>query len=68
MSANIDDAFVKQFQEEVHASYQRQGSKLRPTVRSKTGVKGASTVFPRVGKGTAAAKARNGAVPVMNLD
>ena len=68
MSSNIDDAFVKQFQEEVHAAYQRQGSKLRPTVRTKTGVRGASTIFPRVGKGTAAAKARNGAVPVMNLD
>ena len=68
MSNNIDDAFVKQFQEEVHAAYQRQGSKLRPTVRTKTGVRAASTIFPRVGKGTAAAKARNGAVPVMNLD
>ncbi|MBW8271339.1 phage capsid protein [Caldovatus aquaticus] len=64
----IDQAFVKQFEAEVHEAYQRQGSKLRPTVRSKTGVKGASTVFPRVGKGTAAAKARNGVVPVMNLD
>ena len=68
MSATIDQAFVKQFQAEVHEAYQRQGSKLRPTVRSKTGIAGASTVFPRVGKGVAAAKARNGVVPVMNLD
>lgn len=68
MSASIDQAFIKQFQAEVHENYQRQGSKLRPTVRSKTGVRGASTVFPRVGKGTAGAKARNGVVPVMNLD
>jgi hypothetical protein len=68
VSATIDQAFVKQFQAEVHEAFQRQGSKLRPTVRSKTGVAGASTVFPRVGKGTAAAKARNGVVPVMNLD
>ncbi|WP_426959274.1 phage capsid protein [Muricoccus radiodurans] len=68
MSATIDQAFVKQFQAEVHEAFQRQGSKLRPTVRSKTGVHGASTVFPRVGKGTAAAKPRNGVVPVMNLD
>ncbi len=68
MSINIDQAFIKQFEAEVHEAYQRQGSKLRPTVRSKTGVKGASTVFPRVGKGTAAAKARNGVVPVMNLE
>jgi hypothetical protein len=67
MSGTIEEAFVKQFEAEVAEAYQRQGSKLRPTVRSKTGVKGASTIFPRVGKGTAAAKARNGAVPVMNL-
>lgn len=67
MSASIDQVFAKQFQSEVHDAYQRQGSKLRPTVRSKGGVRGASTVFPVVGHGTAAAKARNGAVPVMNL-
>jgi hypothetical protein len=68
MSGSIDQAFVKQYQAEVHLAYQRQGSKLRPTVRSKSEVRGASTVFQKVGKGTAAAKARNGVVPVMNLD
>ena len=68
MSGTIEQAFVKQFEAEVAEAYQRQGSKLRPTVRSKTGVKGASTIFPRVGKGVAAAKARNGVVPVMNLE
>jgi len=67
VSGTIEQAFVKQFEAEVAEAYQRQGSKLRPTVRSKSGVKGASTNFPLVGKGTAAAKARNGAVPVMNL-
>jgi hypothetical protein len=67
MSGTIDQAFVKQFEGEIHDAYQRQGSKLRATVRSKTGVKGSSTLFPRVGKGTAASKARNGVVPVMNL-
>lgn len=67
MSGTIDQAFVKQFQAEVHEAYQRQGSKLRPTVRSKSNVKGASTVFQRVGRGVAASKARNGVVPVMNL-
>lgn len=68
MSTSIDRAFVKHFQTEVHEAYQRLGSKLRPTVRSKSGVKGASTVFQRVGKGVAGTKARHGAVPVMNLD
>ncbi|GGC31926.1 hypothetical protein GCM10011504_07700 [Siccirubricoccus deserti] len=68
MSASIDQAFIKQYEAEVQEAYQRQGSKLRPTVRSKTEVRGASTVFQKVGKGTAAAKARNGVVPVMNID
>ncbi|MBY0335676.1 MAG: hypothetical protein K2X11_03640 [Acetobacteraceae bacterium] len=68
MSGTIDQAFVKQYQAEVHEAYQRQGSKLRPTVRSKTNIAGASTVFQRVGRGTAASKARTGVVPVMNLE
>ncbi len=63
----IDLAFAKQFESEVKDAYQRQGSKLRQTVRSKSDVKGGSTIFPKVGRGTAAAKARNGVVPVMNL-
>ncbi len=66
-STAIDAVFIRQFQAEVHEAYQRQGSKLRPTVRSKTGVQGSSTFFPMVGKGTAAAKTRHGTVPVMNL-
>ncbi|WP_137179447.1 phage capsid protein [Roseomonas sp. AR75] len=68
MSTQIDAVFTKQFQAEVHEAYQRQGSKLRKTVRSKTGIGGTSTFFPKVGKGTAAAKTRHGAVPVMNLE
>jgi hypothetical protein len=67
-STAIDAVFARQFQAEVHEAYQRQGSKLRPTVRSKTGVKGSSTFFPKVGRGTAAAKTRHGTVPVMNLE
>jgi hypothetical protein len=68
MSSSIDQAFIKQYQAEVQEAYQRQGSKLRPAVRSKSEVRGASTVFQKVGRGTAAAKARNGVVPVMNID
>ena len=67
-STQIDAVFTRQFQAEVHEAYQRQGSKLRPTVRSKTGVTGTSTFFPKVGKGIAAAKTRHGSVPVMNLE
>lgn len=68
MSTSIDQAFVKQFEEEVHQAYQRMGSKLRNTVRVKNGVKGSSTVFQKVGKGAASTKARHGMVPVMNID
>lgn len=33
MTISIDNAFVKQFEREVHEAYQRMGSKLRQTVR-----------------------------------
>ena len=68
MSTSIDQAFIKQFEREVHEAYQRQGSKLRNTVRTKGNVRGSSTTFQKVGKGTAATKARHGKVPVMNVD
>lgn len=67
MSVTIDQAFVKQFEREVHEAYQRQGSKLRNTVRTVSNVKGASTTFQKVGKGTASTKSTHGMVPVMNL-
>jgi len=68
VSVSIDQAFVKQFQSEVHEAYQRLGAKLRTTVRSKGEVRGSSTVFQRVGRGIAGTKARHGFVPVMNVD
>ncbi len=67
MATTIDNAFVKQFEREVHEAYQRQGSKLRNTVRSINNVRGASTVFQKVGTGTASTKSTHGMVPVMNL-
>lgn len=67
MATTIDQAFIRQFEREVHESYQRQGSRLRNTVRTINNVKGASTVFQKVGKGTASTKSTHGMVPVMNL-
>lgn len=67
MVATIDQAFIKQFDAEVFEAYQRHGSKLRATVRSRSDVRGASCVFQKVGRGTAASKARDGLVPVMNV-
>jgi hypothetical protein len=48
LSTSIDQAFIKQFEEEVHQAYQRMGSKLRNTVRVKNSVRGSSTVFQTV--------------------
>ncbi len=68
MSTTISNAFIKQFEREVHESYQRMGSKLRNTVRTVNNVKGSSTTFQKVGKGVATTKSTHGMVPVMNLD
>ncbi len=68
MSVSIDNVFVKQFEADVHLAYQQMGTKLRSTVRSKSGVIGASTTFQKVGRGTASTKSRHGIVPVMNLN
>ena len=68
MSMSIDAAFIRQYEAEVHVAYQRMGSKLRGTVRTKTAITGQSTTFQKVGKGVAAMKQRHGTVPVMNVD
>ena len=67
MPQSINQAFVKQYEREVHEAYQRQGSKLRGLVRNVTNVKGSSTVFQVAGKGTASTKTTHGQVPVMNV-
>src|ERR1700743_2156554 len=67
MTTSIDNAFIKQFESEVHEAYQRQGSKLRGTVRTINNVNGSSAVFQKVGKGAASPKSSHGLVPVMNL-
>ncbi len=68
MSTTIDQAFIKQYEAEVHAAYQRMGTKLKGTVRTKSGVVGTSVTWQKVGKGTAGQKTRHGLVPVMNVE
>lgn len=63
----VDQAFVKQFEREVHYNYQQNGSLLRGTVRTKEKITGASTTFQVIGKGKAVNKARNAEIPPMNL-
>ena len=66
MANTIDQAFIKQFETEVHMAYQRMGSKLRNTVRS-SNVTGSVARFQVIGKGTASTKSRNGNVTPMDL-
>jgi hypothetical protein len=66
MANTIDQAFIKQFETEVHMAYQRMGSKLRNTVRS-TNVSASVARFQKIGTGTASTKTRNGDVTAMEL-
>jgi len=66
MANTIDQAFIKQFETEVHMAYQRMGSKLRNTIRS-TNVTGSTARFQKIGTGAASTKSRNGDVATMEL-
>jgi len=67
MANTIDQAFIKQFESEVHLAYQRMGSKLRNTVRNVSNVTGSTVRFQKIGAGTANTKTRNGDVTAMEL-
>ena len=49
MASDIDDSFVQQFESEVHIEYQRMGSRMRNTVRTKNNITGESTTFQKIG-------------------
>lgn len=66
MANTIDQAFIKQFEADVHMAYQRMGSKLRNTVRT-TNVTGSTARFQKIGAGNATTKSRNGNVTPMEL-
>jgi Phage capsid protein len=67
MSQEVSDAFIKQYESDVHVAYQRMGSKLRNTVRTKSNVVGSSTTFQKVGTGTAVQKARHAEISTMEV-
>jgi|SoiMethySBSTD1v2_1073268.scaffolds.fasta_scaffold09060_8 capsid protein len=67
MSQEVSDAFVKQYESDVFVAYQRMGSKLRSTVRTKSNVKGSSTTFQKVGTGSAVRKARHAEIATMEV-
>ena len=68
MSTDVSAAFVTQYEAEVHMAYQQQGSRLRNSVRVKSGVVGSSAKFTLIGKGRATQKARHGNVVPMDVD
>lgn len=69
MTTAVENSFVKQFESEVFVEFQRMGSALRNTVRTKAGITGSSTTFQKIGKnGQAGSKDRHGNVPIMNVD
>lgn len=67
MSQEVSDAFIRQYESDVHMAYQRMGSKLRNTVRQKNNVTGSSTTFQKVGKGEAVQKARHAEIATMEI-
>jgi len=66
MSTSIDQAFVRQYERQVHLVFQRTGSYLKDTVRFRPDVMGSSTTFQKIATGTATTKARHGTITPMN--
>ena len=67
MASSITNAFITQFEAEVHMAYQRMGSKLTNLVRIVNGVNGSTVKFQKVAKGSANTKARHAEVVAMDL-
>jgi len=67
MAASITNAFITQFEAEVHMAYQRMGSKLKNLTRTVNGVNGNTVKFQKVAKGSANTKARHAEVVAMDL-
>ena len=67
MASSINNAFITQFEAEVHMAYQRMGSKLKNLVRTVNGVNGSTVKFQKVAKGSANTKARHAEVVAMDL-
>ena len=67
MANTINNAFITQFESEVHLAYQRMGSQLRNTVRQANNVNGSTVKFQIIGKGAANTKARGADVTAMEV-
>ena len=67
MASSINNAFITQFEAEVHMAYQRMGSKLKNLVRTVNGVNGSTVKLQKVAKGSANTKARHAELVAMDL-
>lgn len=68
MATTVPVSFIQQYEAEVKQVYQREGSLLRGTVRTRNQVNAERVYFPILGKGSATAKARHADVVPMNLE
>lgn len=68
MSASVGTSFIQLYDPEVKAAYQREGSLLRGTVRTRTQIGAERIYFPKLGKGAATSKARHADVVPMGLE
>jgi len=68
MSTTVPVSFIEQYEAEVKQVYQREGSLLRNTIRTRTQVNAERVYFPILGKGSATAKARHADVTPMDLE
>lgn len=67
-TGDISQSFTQQFEVEVKHAYQRASAYVRGTVRTITGIVGASTTVQKIGRAEASTKTRHGLVPTANLD
>lgn len=68
MTQSVPTSFIQLYDAEVKAAYQRQGSMLRNTVRTRNQVGAERIYFPKLGKGMATTKARHADVTPMGLE
>lgn len=68
MATTVPVSFIEQYEAEVKQAYQREGSLLRNTIRTRSQVGAERIYFPKLGKGKATKKARHADVVPMDLE
>lgn len=68
MSSTVENSFIRLYESEVKAAYQREGSQLKDAVRVRDQVGAERIYFPKLGKGHATSKARHANVVPMELE